>query len=387
MDMQEQRQREVWIDWMRVAACFMVMVVHSTEPFYLGGEGSLLQSKDNAIWSGIMDCLVRCCVPLFVVASSFLQFPLHYSTGEFFRRRAVRILVPFLIWTIFYALYWGEPVQNFKDLLWNFNYAAGHLWFVYMLVGVYLLMPLLSPWAEKVGKKELRVWIGLWLFTTLIPLIRDWVFGAGAVVYGPSGIPRQGLFPLWGEASWNGYGTFYYMSGFIGYLLLGLYFRKFVGPMSWGKTLALAMPLYLGGFAICLGGYLRRVWATTGGVFPYEGPVADAVWWETTWCNDTIGVAMMTVGLILLFRKISCSGCFYRRVLLPVSQASYGMYLAHMAVLVLFAGWFREGIGVSLGFWSAPVTILATAVCTFAIVAFAAVLVRRVPKVGQWIVG
>ena len=47
--MEQQQQREVWIDWMRVVACFMVMVVHSTEPFYLGGEGSLLLSKTNAL--------------------------------------------------------------------------------------------------------------------------------------------------------------------------------------------------------------------------------------------------------------------------------------------------------------------------------------------------
>ena len=385
--MEQQQQREVWIDWMRVVACLMVMVVHSTEPFYLGGEGTRVLSRADALWSGIMDCIVRCCVPLFVIASSFLQFPLHYSTGEFFRRRAVRILVPFAVWSVFYALYWGEPAENFRDLLLNFNYAAGHMWFVYMLVGVYLLMPLLSPWAEKVGKRELQVWIGLWLLTTLIPLVRDWVFGAGAVVYGPSGIPQSAHFPLWGEGSWNAYGTFYYISGFFGYLLLGLYFRRFVGELSWGRTLGLALPLYLGGFAIAFGGYLRRVWATTGGVFPFEGPLDHGVWWETTWCNDTLGVALMAIGLILLFRKISCSGGFYRRVLLPVSQASYGMYLAHMAVLVLFAGWLGGWIGSSLGFWSAPVTILATAVCTFVTVAVGAVLVRRVPVVGRWIVG
>lgn len=380
-------EREIWIDWMRVAACLMVMVVHSTEPFYLGGEGSLLLSETNAVWAGIMDCLVRCCVPLFVVASSFLQFPLHYSTGEFFRRRAVRVLVPFAIWTVFYAFHFGQPVQNLKDLLWNFNYAAGHLWFVYMLVGLYLLMPLLSPWAEKVGKRELQVWIGLWLFTTLIPLIRDWLFGPGAVVYGPSGLPRQALFPLWGEASWNGYGTFYYISGFFGYLLLGLYFRKFVGTLSWGRTLALALHLWLGGFAIALGGFLRRVWASTGGSFPFEAPVDAAVWWETTWCNDTIGVAMMTVGLILLFRKIRSGGGFYRRVLLPVSQASYGMYLGHMAVLVLFAGWISDGIGDSLGFWSAPAIILSTALSTFLTTAALSVAIRRIPVVGRWIIG
>ena len=202
------KPREIWVDWMRVAACLMVMVVHATEPFYLGGDGSLILTRTDAFWASFFDSLVRCCVPLFLVASGYLQFPLHYPTGEFFRRRAVRILIPFAVWTLVYALVWGKPVQNFKDLLFNFNYAAGHLWFVYMLVGIYLLMPLLSPWAERVGRKELLFYLGIWLFTTLIPLIRDWAGGAPMVIYGPSGLPRQSLWPLWGEASWNAYGVF-----------------------------------------------------------------------------------------------------------------------------------------------------------------------------------
>ena len=131
-------KREIWLDWMRLVACFLVMLTHSTEPFYLGGEGSLILTHTDAVWSAIMDVLSRAAVVLFVIASSYLQIPLRYSTKEFFRRRAARILPPFIIWTIVYALVWGEPVQNFKDLLWNFNYAAGHLWFVYMLIGIYL---------------------------------------------------------------------------------------------------------------------------------------------------------------------------------------------------------------------------------------------------------
>lgn len=190
-------KRVIWIDWLRVCACFMVMVVHSTEPFYLGGDGALILTRSDAFWAALFDCLVRCCVPLFVVASSYLQFPLHYGAGEFLRRRAVRILVPFAVWSVFYAFWWGEPVENLKGLLLNFNYAAGHLWFVYMLVGLYLIMPLLSPWAQKVGKKELQIYIAIWLFTTLIPLLRGWLSqGATSLVYGPTGIPRQALYPL-----------------------------------------------------------------------------------------------------------------------------------------------------------------------------------------------
>jgi surface polysaccharide O-acyltransferase-like enzyme len=386
--------RVVWVDWLRVAACFMVIVVHATEPFYLGCEGSQILTEADAFWSSLFDCLVRACVPLFIVASSYLQFPLHYSSGEFFRRRAVRVLVPFLLWTAVYAVVWGEPAENFKNLLFNFNYAAGHLWFVYMLIGVYLLMPLLSPWAERVGKRELQVYLGIWLFTTLIPLIRDWYSGGFEsleVIYGVSGLPRQALTPFWGEASWNTYGTFYYLSGFIGYLLLGLYLRRFVGELSWKKTLAIAIPSYLAGFAVSFGGFLWRVFESCGGVFPATGLVEKAVWWETTWCNDTIGVVLMTVAWLLLFKKIKCSGGFYQKVLLPVSKASYGIYLLHLLVLVPICGAMREWLGLGLegrlGVWTTPVEIVVSAVLGFLASALIAVVAQKIPKIGKYIVG
>ena len=386
--------RVVWVDWLRVAACFMVLLVHSTEPFYLGGEGSQILTKVDAFWASFFDSVVRACVPLFIVASSYLQFPLHYSSGEFFRRRAVRVLVPFILWTVVYAFVWGEPAENFKNLLFNFNYAAGHLWFVYMLIGVYLLMPLLSPWAERVGKRELQVYLAICALTTLIPIIRDWYSGGGenlTVIYGVSGLPRQALTPLWGEASWNAYGTFYYLSGFIGYLLLGLYLRRFVGELSWKRTLAIAIPSYLVGFAVSFGGFLWRVFESCGGEFPATGLVEKAVWWETTWCNDTIGVVLMTVAWLLLFKKIKSSGGFYQKVLLPVSKASYGIYLLHLLVLVPISGAVREWLGVGLegklGVWTTPVEIVVAALLGFVCSAIIAVVLQKIPKVGKYIVG
>lgn len=377
---------------MRVAACFMVILVHCTEPFYLGGDGSLLLTKTDAFWSSFFDSFVRSCVPLFIIASSYLQFPIHYSTGEFFRRRAVRILIPFIIWTTVYAFVWGAPAENFRNLLLNFNYSAGHLWFVYMLIGIYLLMPILSPWAEKVEKKELQIYLGIWAFTTMIPLIRDWAAGGSvSVIYGPSGLPRQALFPLWGEASWNAYGTFYYFSGFIGYLLLGLYFRKFVGEISWKKTLFISIPSFLAGFAVSFAGFIRRVMETSDGIFPTGGLVEKAVWWETTWCNDTIGVALMAVAWILMFKKIKSEGCFYQKILLPVSKASYGIYLIHLLILVPISGAIRNMLGSGeeglLGFWTTPVEILASGIATFIITAAVSVVMQKIPKAGKYLIG
>lgn len=385
-------ERLVWLDWMRVAACFMVMVVHCTEPFYLGGEGSLILTQSDAFWASLFDSLVRSCVPLFIIASSYLQLPSRYTAGEFFRRRTVRILVPFAVWTLVYACLWGEPIDNLKSLLLNFNYASGHLWFVYMLVGVYLLIPLLSPWAEKVSKRELEVYLWICLFTTLMPLIRDWMTEGGlAITYGSTGLPRQAPYPLWGECSWNAYGTFYYLSGFVGYVLLGLYLRRFVGELSWGKTLGIALPCYTVGFAITFGGFLRRVMETAGGTFPIEGKVDMAVWWETTWYNDSIGVALMAIAWVLLFRKVKACGGFYRKVLLPVSKASYGMYLCHLIILVPISGAIRSWLGTGtdgcLGFWTTPVEILLASLCSFICVAVVSILLQRIPKIGKYIIG
>lgn len=387
-----ERPREVWIDWMRVAACFMVMVVHCTEPFYLGGEGSLILTKSDAFWASFCDSFVRACVPLFIVASSFLQFPLHYSTGEFFRRRSIRILIPFILWSLFYAFYWGEPIENLKNLALNFNYSSGHLWFVYMLIGFYLLMPILSPWAEKVSKKELQIYLGIWLVSSIIPILRDWVSSEPlSVIYGPSGVPRQALFPLWGECAWNNYGIFYYFSGFIGYLLLGLYFRKFGKERSWGKTLALSIPCYLLGFAITFGGFFRRVLESAEGVFPVGGLVEVAVWWETTWCNDTLGVILMTIAGVVFFRKIKADGRFYQKILLPISKASYGMYLGHLFILVAVSNFFRSWLGIGtegvLGFWTTPIQILLGSIVSFTATAILCVLLQKIPKIGKYLVG
>ena len=384
--------RIVWIDWMRVAACFMVIVVHCVEPFYLGGEGAYILTASDAFWSSLFDSLVRSCVPLFIIASSYLLFPLRGGAVDFVRRRSARILIPFLVWTLVYALMWGEPLQNFQDLAFNFSYAAGHLWFVYMLVGVYMLMPILSPWAAKVGKRELQVYLVICFFTTFIPLLRDWLAqGELSVIYGTSGLPRQALYPLWGECSWNSYGVFYYFSGFIGYLLLGLYFRRFVGDLSWVKTLSIALPFYLVGLTITFGGFLRRVFESADGVFPVGGRVSEAVWWETTWTNDTVGVALMAVAWLLLFRKIKASGAFYHKVLLPISKVSYGMYLMHLLLLVPISGYFRSWLGSGvegmLGFWTTPLQIVLSAVTSFICVAIVCLLLQRIPKLGKYIVG
>ena len=127
-------ERVVFLDYLRVIACFMVITVHCIEPFYLGGEGTLIRNMTDAAWSTFLDSALRAAVPLFVMASSYLLFPLKYDTATFFKKRFVRVCIPLIIWSLLYALipYYGSAEgfdrgANLGSLLLNFNPHSGHL--------------------------------------------------------------------------------------------------------------------------------------------------------------------------------------------------------------------------------------------------------------------
>lgn len=377
-----EKERIVFLDWLRVIACFMVILVHSTEPFYLGGDGTYVASQSDYLLCTFINSFVRCCVPLFALASSYLLFPLKQPVATFAKRRATRILVPLAFWLVIYCLVSDNPGGNLLRCIFNFCDPAGHLWFVYMLVGMYILMPLISPWAEKASRKELQVFLGIWFLTTLIPFIRQ----AGVALFGTA--------ELWGEANWNEFSAFYYVSGFIGYLVLGYYLRREVPELSWKKTLGIALPAFFIGYVITAGWFGSSLWMTFPGhngvsSFPVNEPIDLAVNIETSWRFCTIGVALMTIAYFLVIRKIKSSGAFYRHIVLPVSKASYGAYLMHIIFLNLIHGWLRPLFESSC---NSPVTasvlcIFCTAVLTYLVSCTLATLIQKIPYVGKYIVG
>lgn len=370
------KDRVVFIDYIRFIACFMVMLVHSCEPFYLGGQGTFILNHTNALLVTLIDSFLRPCVPLFVIASSYLLFPVKTDAKSFYTRRAKRVLIPFLIWLLLYALIplYGTTYEfykaadiftNLKQVLLNFPGAAGHLWFVYMLLGVYLIMPILSPWIEKLSKKGEQTFLSLWLFTTLVPFFR-------LIIKSFGGTPE-----VWGEANWNEFGTFYYISGFVGYLVLGHYFRTHVGELSWKKTLLISLPLVLVGYAISAGWF----WFAIPKQFPVDAPIDLAVYMETSWGFSSIGVALLAIGLFLIFRKINSSGWTYKYLIRPVANVSYGMYLMHIFILCFFTTIFQNTIDSTL------IVILLTAVSSYVCSFVLSFIISKIPKIGHYIIG
>ena len=54
-----QAGRIVFLDYLRFIACFMVILVHCIEPFYLGGEGTQIRNATDAAWSTFLDSALR----------------------------------------------------------------------------------------------------------------------------------------------------------------------------------------------------------------------------------------------------------------------------------------------------------------------------------------
>lgn len=217
-------KRIVFLDYVRVFACFLVMVVHASENFYgapgstdMVGPQAFLANESDRLWVSIYDGFSRMAVPLFIIVSAFLLAPMKegQTMWQFYRRRCIRILPPFFIFMILYStlpMLWGQidgatSIKDLSRIFLNFPTLAGHLWFMYPLISIYLFIPIISPWLSRVTVKEERFFIGLFLLSTCMPYLNRW-FGE-----------------VWGQCFWNEYHMLWYFSGYLGYLVLAHYIQ------------------------------------------------------------------------------------------------------------------------------------------------------------------
>jgi surface polysaccharide O-acyltransferase-like enzyme len=345
-------------DLLRVIAIYMVMQIHTGEFEYIASDGTVLHTAGS--WAvGWTNSLLRVCVPLFVMISGFFLFPVG-DEGKFFRKRFTRVVIPFVIWCAVYSFYYyaqgtislHAALLNIARIPVNYGTEVGHLWFVYMLMAIYLIAPVFSPWIVSASRRSMEFFLALWAVTLLLPFIH--------------------LFfsQVWGECYWNATPTLYYFSGFIGYAVLAAYVRRFwMAPSSRLDWLAIGM--VVAGYAVTAGGFLYRL--------RYEHQVQDV---ELTWNFTTLNVAVMTAGLFLLFRNIHAGSSNSRgwRLIDDLSRLSYGMYLAHIIVLNAVHSVLAPRLG------NPYLRIPAIALTTFVITYLAVKLLSLLPK-SKYLVG
>lgn len=325
---QQQNQHVVWLDVVRLIAMFTVVCCHCTDPFnfYPGVAPNIDQIK---LWGAIYGSLLRPCVPLFVMITGALLLPVRGEASVFYKKRIPRVFFPFLIWSVIYNLfpwmtgllgldpkiildffpYSGEEVarQSFAVSLdyilhipFNFSILAVHMWYIYLLIGLYLYMPIFSAWVEKASERAKLYFLLAWGVTLLLPYYNQFV------------APY-----LWGTCSWNAFGMFYAFAGFNGYLLLGHYLRNL--DWSLGKTVAIGLPMFVVGYLITFFGF-RYITALP----EYSDEMLELFF---TYCS--INVLLMTFPVFMLAKKVKVRSERTKRALANLTVCGFGIYMIH----------------------------------------------------------
>ncbi|WP_027205187.1 acyltransferase [Butyrivibrio fibrisolvens] len=136
--------RKLYIDMMKNFAAFNVVLLHCTVSFFDNSK------VGEAGWGSavLVNCVTTFAVPLFFMISGALLIDKDISYKTVILKRLPGIYLPLLFWNavyIIYRIYCGENIgfiNSFLRGLYTNQYY--HLWFMYTLIGIYVLLPILG---------------------------------------------------------------------------------------------------------------------------------------------------------------------------------------------------------------------------------------------------
>lgn len=376
----QKNQHIVWLDVVRFIAMFTVVCCHCTDPFnfYPGTAPNIGEIK---LWGAIYGSVLRPCVPLFVMITGALLLPVRGDASTFYKKRIPRVFYPFLIWSVLYNLfpwitgllglnpqiildffpYAGEEVmqQSFSVSLeyilmipFNFSILAVHMWYIYLLIGLYLYLPVFSAWVERASERAKLMFLLAWGVTLLLPYYYQFVSNY-----------------LWGTCSWNSFGMLYAFAGFNGYLLLGHYLKNLEWSLK--KTLAIGIPMFAAGYAVTFLGF-RHITALP----EYTDEMLELFF---TYCS--LNVVMMTIPVFMLAKKVKVNSERMKKALANLTVCGFGIYMIHY----FFTGpsvVLMRAIDMPIG-----LQIPVAAILAFAVSWGLVWLIYRAGKVAKYIVG
>ena len=290
-------------DLIKTFAIVLVILLHAAiEQFPISNE--VTQSILVRWWSmNFYDSISRVCVPLFVMLSGALLLQpnkIAEPMRVFFKKRLVRIGLPLIFWGSAYFV-WRYFVNNEALTLNSIGQGivSGpyyHFWFLYMLIGLYLITPVLRVFVANADPKVLRYFLMLW-------------FVGSAVV------PILSLF-----VTYNLVGDVFLITGWIGYFLLGLYLLDIKA-----RSRTLYIILFIGYAWTVIGTYIITYFV--GGKLQY-------------FFYDFLGinVILTSAAFFMLLTAIPADYIEKRskpvnRLIHFIGQSSLAIYLLHIIVL------------------------------------------------------
>lgn len=296
------KKRDFRIDLLRAFACIVVLFCHSPQVFD-GQSGAFLVAINNfygMAWGPI----------LFFAISGACLLETPREAIPFLKKRMSRILIPTIVWSVIYVFLqcflWDTfPKEDFlnKLAMMLIEPQYGLLWFMYALISIYLVTPILSRWIDQCTPKEIRFYLVLW--------------GIGLC------LPYMDLFDINSNSVFASNGLLHYFSGYLWCGVAGFYCRKYVRlnvVSVRGKIISLIIllsPLYV---------FLIK---------HLTGKVVDG--------SSTLLSMLVTLYAIVFIYSIDVfwleSKKKFALIVNNLSKYSFGIYLCHMVLLHPFRHW------------------------------------------------
>ncbi|MFC5451792.1 acyltransferase [Paenibacillus aestuarii] len=297
------------IDFARAIAILAVLIIHGTSAATLLPVGTRSQA--------VFYMLNRAClftVPVFIWISGLVLFYNYYdrwdpsTSFKFWTKRLRRIVVPYVLWSFFYYVYnqymyhgkIGFDAFYFFKLLLSGN-ASYHLYYMIIIVQFYMLFPIIITAVQKFR----------WLRNGLIPL--------GLLVQAAGYSINHWIHPI-PE----------YSSLFISYSAL-FAFGAFTGihytrVLAWTKQHAASVRAVL----------LAAGCAFVGMLLLNQFSLLSI---ENTWFELALILYCMAASIVLVAQgqRIMRNPSALRAAASGLGSASFGIYLAHPAILTLWS--------------------------------------------------
>lgn len=258
--------------------------------------------------------LVRYGVPVFLMVSGALLLNKDIEITNFLKKKVQRIITPFLFYyilTTFIIVFVLNSTHNQVQNIFAFR------WYFWMILGVYLSIPIINKFILYSDNKEIEYFISLFLFGTIFYQIL-YYFNVEQYLY-----LTLFLSPL-------------------GYLVLGYYLSRKEFNISANKIIIISILLFFVSTFIKFEGNLHIIPMT-------ENYLVNKSAMLNSWLDVGILEITQSSSVFLLCKYIyqSKKGLFsfignglkskyISKFILSVSRASYGMYLINLIPTFLF---------------------------------------------------
>ena len=288
--MKTKKERIFYYDFLRAFAIIAVIICHVDHFF-----GPLVGTTQIVAQMTFHD-IGRIGVPIFLMISGALILNRPYpDLTEFLKKRFTRIINPFIFWIILILVQLQYYRYN-EAFLWNtFIGEPSITWYFWVLIGIYLFLPVLNSFVKEYGESGLKYFLSIWFILMILK-----TFNA---------------YPLWTNFDLS------YFAGYVGYPVLGYYLANKEFKISDSKVCLLGLITLISSLSVFV--YLNY----------FNSPYISMIY-------QNVPIIFMGTGLFLFVKYLdklnkfnSIKDNFIGKAIISLSVCSYGMYFSHVLVV------------------------------------------------------